>query len=113
MDLIETDTSYIIKADVPGYQKDQIDVTSEGNVVTIHGQVKKESEGKEDDFVTRERFSESFSRSFALRGLEHDKIVAELKDGVLNVTVPKGEPLKSKIEINWIYKVPLKVEVYI
>ena len=101
MDVTETDTGYMVKAEIPGVRKEDIHVEVEGPRVMITAEAKKEKEEKKEGRVIRsERMYGYASRSFTL-GQEVDRAKAEAKyvDGVLTLTLPKlvsahVEPLK-------------------
>jgi HSP20 family protein len=89
VDMYEKDGALIIKAELPGVKKNDVSVTFDDGVLTIQGKREEEKEVKDAKYYARERFSGSFSRSFALpEGVDKDKIAAEFKDGVLEVRVP-------------------------
>ena len=102
VDIEESDDSYLIRADVPGVDKKDIDVCMEQGVLSITGekQVEKDS-GKGTKHHRRERYSGSFARRFTLPNtIKADKVDATYKDGVLSLTIPKAEESKPKaIEI--------------
>jgi HSP20 family protein len=97
----ENGNGYVFKADLPGVQDKDIEVTRTGNRVTISGKREYEKEDKGDTWYVTERSYGSFSRAFTLPdGIDGDHIRAELKDGVLTVTVPKMPDVQpKKIEI--------------
>jgi HSP20 family protein len=91
IDVSENDNSYIVKAEIPGVNKEDINVAIDGNQVSINAEVKKEKEEKEGEKVLRsERYYGSMYRSFTLPG-EVDQAQAEAKygNGVLELTLPK------------------------
>ncbi len=92
----------VVKADIPGVKKDDIDVTITENSLTISGERKQEKKIKEKDFHRIERSYGSFSRSFRLpENVNASKAKAEFKDGVLEVRLPKTKASKQKkIEIS-------------
>jgi HSP20 family protein len=99
MDVSETDKEYTVKADIPGVKKEDIKVSIEGNQVSIHVEVKKESEEKKEGSVIRsERYYGRQFRSFSL-GQEVDdaNAVAKYADGVLELTLPKKPGKASKL----------------
>ena len=74
-----------------------MDISVEGNVLTLRGERKREKEVKEKDFYRMERSYGAFSRSFTLPGsVDADKIEADFAGGVLKVTLPKREESKPK-----------------
>ncbi|HTH60865.1 MAG TPA: Hsp20/alpha crystallin family protein [Paraburkholderia sp.] len=91
VDVTESDTAYTVKAELPGIDKNDIDVQIEGNVVSIRAHVERNKEEKEGERVLRrERYSGSFSRSFTLAGdVDGDQASARYQDGVLSLTLPK------------------------
>ena len=91
MDIIETKDSFQVKADVPGFTKDQIDIDIQGNMLSIKGSCNKQMEQNRDHYHVQERMQSSFCRSLTLPcAVEPTKVRAELKDGVLQVIVPKN-----------------------
>jgi HSP20 family protein len=98
LDVHENDASYIVKAEVPGVSKDDIDVRIEGNRVTLSAEVKKDKEEKKDGRVLRsERQYGYASRSFTLAcDVDEAKAEAKYKDGILELTLPKRAKTSSK-----------------
>jgi HSP20 family protein len=93
----ETPDSYLVKADVPGIQDKNLDVSMTGNRLTVAGKREEEKEDRSEQFRTYERSFGSFSRSFSLpEGADTDKLEASLDHGVLTVTVPKKPEVQSK-----------------
>lgn len=89
-DVKETPNAYIFKADLPGFVDKDLDITSDGNRLTISGQRRDEREDKGDTYYVCERRYGSFTRSFTLpQGVDVDHVNADLKNGVLTVTVPR------------------------
>src|SRR5580765_1340284 len=87
VDIFERQDQLVIRAEVPGVQKDDLDVRIENGVLTLHGERKAESDVSEGDTHLRERSYGSFTRSFALpTTVDAGKIAASYKDGVLEVT---------------------------
>jgi HSP20 family protein len=98
IDVREDKNAYRVHADVPGTRKEDIQVTVDGNVVTIRAEAKRASEQKEGEKVLRtERFVGTVSRSFQLP-YEIDLASAEAKyqDGVLDLTLPKRTASAAK-----------------
>jgi HSP20 family protein len=97
LDVFEEKDELVVKADLPGMNKEEIEVTVTGDVVTIKGEKKKEEEVKEKDYYRRERSYGSFVRSVELPcEVKSDQIKANFKDGVLEVRMPKTEEAKKK-----------------
>lgn len=101
IDVSETDDHVIVRAEVPGMDKKDINITMSDGLLTIQGEKEQEKEKEKENFRFVERRYGSFSRSLRIpNGVDVDKIDASYKDGVLKVAIPKSEPEKSrKIEI--------------
>ena len=90
LDLSETDKELIVRAELPGMDPKEIDISLSGNVLTIKGERKHEREEKKENFHLVERGSGSFSRTLQLPvEVEADKINATYKGGILSVSMPK------------------------
>jgi HSP20 family protein len=103
IDVTKADDTYTVKADIPGVKKDDIQVSVDGNEVTISGEIKKETEEKKGEEVLRsERYYGKISRSFTLpHDVDEAKVVAKYADGVLKLTLPlKGKSASKKITVN-------------
>lgn len=97
VDVYETKDSLVLKADLPDVTKDDVGISVEGNLLTLHGERKKEKEVKEKDYYRMERSYGAFSRSFTLpSSVNSEKIEAAFSGGVLTVTLPKKEESKPK-----------------
>jgi len=97
VDVSETKDNIIVTAEIPGMTKDDIKVTFNENTLTLSGEKKQEKEEKDADYHRIERSYGSFTRSFDLpTTVQFDKIKANYKDGVLQVTMPKSEEVKPK-----------------
>jgi len=101
VDIIDREKELVVRADMPGVAKENIDISLHDDVLTISGTVKEEKEAKEENFYHMERRSSSYSRSITVPfKVDSDKIKANLKDGVLTVSLPKSEePEKKKIKV--------------
>src|SRR5262245_24780635 len=96
-DIYEEGDSIIVKAELPGVEKSDIDVQVENNVLTLRGERKRDKEVKSENLYRTERFYGAFSRSFTLPvTVDTGKIRAEYKDGVLQVILPKVEEAKPR-----------------
>ena len=96
-DVTENSESYIIKAELPGVDKNDVKITFRENVLSIKGEKKQEKEEKGHNFHRAERSYGSFERSFSLpTGVQNEKIDAAYKDAILTVTLPKAEEAKPK-----------------
>ena len=87
----------VLKAELPGIEREDIELRVENNTLTIRGERKHERDVKEEQFHRIERSYGSFSRSFSLPDtIDTDKVKAEFKDGILTVTLPVREEAKPK-----------------
>jgi len=91
IDVVENDRIYTVKADIPGVEKSDIDVSIDGNQVSISAEVKRESKSKEDERdVYTERYYGQVYRSFSLpNDVDSGKANAHYEHGVLTLTLPK------------------------
>lgn len=91
MDVKEADGQYLVNAEIPGVNKDDIHVTIDGNRVSISAEVKQKKEAKEGERVVRcERSYGMASRSFSLADeVDEGKVQAKYNNGVLELTLPK------------------------
>jgi HSP20 family protein len=97
LDVSETKNDYVVKAELPGIDPKEIDISLANDLLTIKGEKKQEKEEKEENYHLVERSYGSFTRSVRLPGqVQSDKINATFKNGVLKVTLPKTEEAKKK-----------------
>jgi len=96
-DVKEAKNAYVIKADLPGVKQDAVEVSVNGNLLTINGHREQEQRNDGEQYFTYERSFGSFTRSFALPDTaDAQNITADLKDGVLLVQVPKRPEAQPK-----------------
>ena len=97
VDISETKDNFVVKAELPGLEAKDVNVSISGNMLTIKGEKKKEEEEKDEHHHYVERYYGSFQRSFQLpTNVKTDKIDATFDKGVLKVTLPKTEEAKKK-----------------
>jgi HSP20 family protein len=101
VDITETNGEILVKAELPGMTKEDVDIEIEGNVLTLKGEKKEEKEETEKEHYLYECIYGAFQRSFTLpTAVKEDQVKAEFKEGVLRITLPKsGEPRGKKIQI--------------
>jgi HSP20 family protein len=103
VDIYETDNhELVLKTELPGIKREDIDIRLENNLLTLRGERKRESDVKDDHYHRVERSYGSFSRSFTLPAtVNTEKVSADFKDGVLTITLPTREEAKPRqIQVN-------------
>jgi len=97
VDMFDKDDKVVIKAELPGLEKKDINLEVKNGVLTLKGERKFNNEVKEENFYRREMSCGKFIRSFTLpTEVDADKISAEFKNGLLTIEVPKSEAHKPK-----------------
>ena len=97
VDITEHQNEYLVKMELPGVSKDDVKISIQDNVLTVHGEKKQEKESKDAQYHRMERSWGSFDRSFTLpSSVKADGIDAVYKDGILSVTLPKAEDARRK-----------------
>ena len=101
MDLVETADHLVLRADLPGLERDDVAIEVKDGVLTIAGERKAEHEAKSEGFYRVERSFGTFSRSLTLpKGIDATKVEAAFEKGVLEVRIPKPEEVKPhRVEI--------------
>jgi len=102
IDLVEADNEIIVLADLPGVRKDDIELSIQGNLLTIKGEKKREEPSKSHKVVRTETWVGSFSRTISLPdSVNPDKVEAKLQDGVLRISIAKREDaLRRTVQIS-------------
>ena len=97
VDIFETEAEIVVKAELPGMERNDIAVNLEKNVLTVRGERRFAKETKDDNYHRIERSYGGFSRAFAIPAtVDEEKIKADYKDGVLKIVLPKKEQAKPK-----------------
>jgi HSP20 family protein len=97
LDVAETKNDIVVKAELPGLDPKDIDISLTDGLLTIKGEKKQEREEKEENYHLVERSYGTFTRSIRLpKEVKSDKINASYKEGVLKVVLPKSEGAKKK-----------------
>jgi HSP20 family protein len=101
VDMYEEDKEIVVKAELPGIRKKDLDIRLDGDVLTIKAQKEAEEEVKEGNYYARERNFGQYVRYITLPSrVDAEKITATLKKGLLKITMPKAEnPEIKKIEV--------------
>ena len=97
VDIYETKDAICVRAELPGVDKDAVKVEVKDGVLALRGERKFEKEVKEENYHRVERSYGTFHRSFSLpSSVDGERVTARMKDGVLEVTLPKREEAKPK-----------------
>ena len=97
VDVYQTDKDVVVKAEIPGVTKEDLNVYVDENSIRLSGQAKRDDEYKDEHVYRAERYYGSFSRTIPLPAeVKSEQARAEYKNGILSITVPKMEPEKIK-----------------
>ena len=101
-DIIDQGNQYLLKADLPGFNKEDVHIEVDGDRLTISAEHTEETKNEDKNFIRRERRYGSMSRSFDISSVDAANIQAEYKNGVLELVLPKKQetvPASRRIEI--------------
>jgi len=100
-DVYKKDGNFFIEMDIPGYNKEDINIEVDNGILTVSAETKSEENEEKKDYIRRERRYGKFSRSFNIGEVETDAINAEFNKGTLKISIPEVEekPTKKQIEI--------------
>lgn len=97
VDMYETNDNLLVKASVPGIKPEQLEVTVQGETLTIKGEAQEEQQREQGRYHVRERRQGAFSRTLTLPfPIQSDKVQATFENGVLTLTLPKAEEIKPR-----------------
>lgn len=97
VDIYETDEALVMKAELPGFSKDDISIELKENTLVIKGERKREDEVKEGNYHRMERSYGAFQRAFMLpMTVDQEKVKAAYKDGILELRLPKVQAAQPK-----------------
>ena len=97
LDLAENPDSFVVRAALPGIKPEDVEITAQGNTLTIRGESKAEEERTDQNWLLRERQFGSFQRSLTLpTPINADQAEAQYENGVLTLTLPKAEQARPK-----------------
>jgi HSP20 family protein len=101
VDVVDRDSDVLVRAEIPGIAREDLEVSISDDTLTIKGQSRREEEKDDGDYHRREIVSRSVSRTVSLpRPVEGDRAKAQLKDGVLEITLPKAAPAqRTRIDV--------------
>ena len=97
IDMYQTDDEIVVRASLPGFKADDVQINITGDVLTLRGEMKHEDEKKEKAWHLREQRWGSFERSVALpTNVVADRASADFENGILTITLPKAEEAKPR-----------------
>lgn len=101
-DIIDEGDKFVLEAELPGFDKGDININVDGNRLTITAEHSESDEESKDNYIRKERRYGSFTRSFDVSNIETEKIKADYKNGVLTLDLPKKDdkPSGRRIDIN-------------
>lgn len=104
VDVYQSDGEVVMKAEIPGVQKEDLNVYIDENTIRLSGRNRKNEEFKDENIYRSERYYGSFSRTISLPSeVKAEEAKAEYRDGILTITAPKVKPEKSRgrrVDIN-------------
>ena len=99
VEVCDTKDAVVVKAQVPGVSKDQLQVHITEDTLTLKGEMKEEEKQEDKNFYRREFHYGAFERTMTLpTAVQADKATAQLKDGVLEITLPKSVSAQAKVK---------------
>lgn len=97
VDMYQTDNDVVVKASLPGFKPEEVDISISGDTLTIKGEHKEEKETKDENYFRKELRYGSFNRVLPLPvQIKSDKAEALFENGVLTLTLPKADEVKPK-----------------
>jgi HSP20 family protein len=97
VDILEEDHQYVVKAELPGVNSEDVKITLQDDVLSIRGEKRREERVEEKNYHRLERSAGIFQRSFTLpSAVKSDQIEASFENGILTVTIPKAEDAKPR-----------------
>lgn len=95
-DIRDEGDKFVLEAELPGFKKEDIKLDLKDGVLTVSAQHSENTEEKKDNYIRRERRFGSFARSFDVSGIQEDQITAAYNSGVLELTLPKAQPVVDR-----------------
>lgn len=97
VDVVDKGTEFVVKVDLPGYSRENIEIKVTETSVFIRGELREEKETKEGDYLVRERNYGSFARTLPLSvPIKPEESRSIYKNGVLEITLPKADAAKGR-----------------
>ncbi|MBO8159558.1 Hsp20/alpha crystallin family protein [Thermosyntropha sp.] len=99
-DIRENESEYVVEVEMPGVNKEQINIELRDDRLTISVNQNEEIKEETANYIRRERRSGSMSRTFLVEDVDEEKVSAKLKDGVLSIVLPKRNEGKKRRRID-------------
>lgn len=100
VDLVDHDEEFVVTIDVPGFDRNEIDLRVSDGTLWIEGEHREAQEEEEEKYVRRERRHETMRRSIRLPvAVNPSEVTAKLRNGILTITVPKAEPTSESKQV--------------
>ncbi|NLT95406.1 MAG: Hsp20/alpha crystallin family protein [Clostridia bacterium] len=99
-DIVDKGDKYVLEADIPGFDKDEINIQIDDNRLTISAQKNIDKEETQENYIRRERRYGSFIRSFDVSDVKTEEITADYKNGVLTLVLPKKNTVSNSRRID-------------
>jgi HSP20 family protein len=101
VDLVDEDDEFVVTVDVPGFERDEIDLRVADQTLWIHCERSEAADEEEENYLRQERRHRSVRRSIRLPApVKKEEVSAKLRNGILTVTVPKAEPREGARQID-------------
>jgi HSP20 family protein len=98
IDMYQTDDNVVVKAALPGFKTDDVQISVTGDVLTLKGEFRQNGDVKDATYHLKEQRYGTFERSLSLpSGVQADKAKAEFENGILTITMPKAEQARPKM----------------
>ena len=95
-DIVETDNEYVVEIDVPGYQKDEINISLDSNYLTVTASREENKKSDHQNYLLQERRLGTCSRSFYVGDINYENVKASFNNGTLNLIIPKAKNPKEE-----------------
>jgi HSP20 family protein len=96
VDVIDNEDAYIIQADLPGMEKEHVQIEYDNNYLTIIAKREEKAASEKDNYIRRERRAGEFRRSFYIENIDMDQVDASFENGVLTINLIKVKPTGQK-----------------
>lgn len=98
VDILDQDDKYVLEAELPGFDKEDIDVSLKEDHLTISVSHEDKEETSNGKYLRRERTTSAYSRTFYIEDIDEENIVASFENGVLNLVLPKQEAVVNEVK---------------